>query len=65
EMRYGLPPRNFTSFQQAAKEAAISRFYGGIHFMDAIENGFTQGGKVGDWVLKKLNDKGSNVAARF
>jgi len=55
EVSYGLPPRHFASFQQAAKEAAISRFYGGIHFMDAIENGLTQGGKVGDLVIKKMN----------
>jgi hypothetical protein len=53
EVAYGLPPRNFTSFQHAAQEAAISRFYGGIHFMDAINNGLTQGKKVGDWVLER------------
>jgi hypothetical protein len=54
EVAYGLPPRSFTSFQQAAQEAAISRFYGGIHFMDAIENGLVVGGKVGDYVVKKM-----------
>src|SRR5207248_8336141 len=54
EVSYGLPPRHFASFQQAAKEAAISRFYGGIHFMDAIENGLTQGQKVGDLVVRKV-----------
>ena len=55
EVSYGLPARSFTSFNQAAEEAAISRFYGGIHFMDAIENGQQQGTKVGQWVMKKLN----------
>ena len=55
EVSYGLPAKKFDSFQQAAAEAAISRFYGGIHFMDAINNGLTQGTKVGEWVLKKLN----------
>jgi hypothetical protein len=54
EVSYGLAPRHFTSFQQAAKEAAISRFYGGIHFMDAIENGLVQGQKVGELVIKKM-----------
>ena len=54
EVAYGLAPRSFTSFHQAAQEAAISRFYGGIHFMDAIENGLIVGGKVGDWVTKKM-----------
>jgi hypothetical protein len=48
-----VPPRSFTSFTQAAKEAAISRFWGGIHFMDAIDNGVLQGNKVGNWVLEK------------
>lgn len=54
EVRYGLPARTFSSFKQAAREAAISRFYGGIHFMDAIDEGFEQGEKVGEWVLRKL-----------
>ena len=54
EVAYGLPSRAFQSFQQAAAEAAISRFYGGIHFMDAITNGQQQGTKVGAWVLQKI-----------
>jgi len=54
ETNYGLPPRSFKSFRQASEEAGISRFYGGIHFTDAIENGRTQGQKVGEWVLKRL-----------
>ncbi len=61
EMKYGLGPREFTSFKQAAAEAALSRFYGGIHFMDAIDNGLEQGQKVGAWVLAKLkNTAGAN-----
>lgn len=54
ELQYGLAPRDFASFRAAAQEAAISRFYGGIHFMDAISNGLIQGEKVGEWVLRKL-----------
>jgi hypothetical protein len=54
EVSYGLPPRSFPSFQAAAKEAAISRFYGGIHFMDAIDNGLIQGQKVGERVIEKV-----------
>ncbi|MEJ7911639.1 MAG: vanadium-dependent haloperoxidase [Chitinophagaceae bacterium] len=53
EMKYGLGVRAFSSFQQAAEEAALSRFYGGIHFMDAIDKGLEQGQKVGAWVLSK------------
>jgi hypothetical protein len=55
EVSYGLPAKTFTSFRQAAEEAAISRFYGGIHFMDAITTGLQQGTKTGEWVLKKIN----------
>lgn len=57
EVRYGLPKRRFKSFGDAAAEAAISRFYGGIHFMDAIDNGVSQGLKTGNWVLKKVEGK--------
>ncbi|WP_162051911.1 vanadium-dependent haloperoxidase [Pontibacter pamirensis] len=60
EVRYGLPERAFESFQQAAIEAGLSRFYGGIHFMDAIDNGRTQGLQVGEWVLDKT---GKAIAA--
>ena len=42
----GLPTRSFTSFNQAAEEAAISRLYGGIHYRAAIENGVAQGHHV-------------------
>ena len=58
EVNYGLPPRSFSSFRQAAQEAAISRFYGGIHFMDAIDNGVTQGLKVGEKVVEKIQVNG-------
>lgn len=53
ELRFGLPARSFSSFREAAKQAAISRFYGGIHFMDAIDNGFVQGEQVGRNLLVK------------
>jgi hypothetical protein len=54
EVVYGLPSRDFQSFNKAAEEAGVSRFYGGIHFMDAITNGQLQGGKVGNWLLQKI-----------
>lgn len=55
EVPYGMPPRSFHSFYAASDEAAISRLYGGIHFMPAIENGKSQGRKVGHHVLQKLS----------
>lgn len=57
EVSYGLPARKFSSFKQAAQEAAISRFYGGIHFMDAIDNGLQQGTKTGQLVLQKITNQ--------
>ncbi|MFI0491354.1 vanadium-dependent haloperoxidase [Flavobacterium sp.] len=57
EMPFGLPNRSFKSFEAASKEAAMSRFYGGIHYRAAIENGMTQGKQVGDFVIKKLKMK--------
>jgi PAP2 superfamily len=57
EERFGLKARTYTSFNQAAEEAGISRFYGGIHFMDAITNGQKQGVLIGTNVLKKYAGK--------
>ncbi|MDQ6813707.1 MAG: vanadium-dependent haloperoxidase [Bacteroidota bacterium] len=62
EESYGLPSRAFNSFQQAALEAGLSRFYGGIHFMDAVNNGRKQGLEVGEWVINRVENKASSVA---
>jgi len=51
EQDFGLPARSFHSFREAAQEAAVSRYYGGIHFTDAIQNGLIQGEKVGKHAL--------------
>lgn len=58
EQMFDLQPRNFTSFMQAANEAAISRLYGGIHFRDAIENGQAEGKNIGAFIVSKLKDAG-------
>jgi hypothetical protein len=44
----GLSPRSYTSFYDCADEAAMSRLYGGIHFMPAITIGVDQGKKIGE-----------------
>jgi hypothetical protein len=54
ENEFGLPSRKFKSYLQAASEAAISRFYGGIHYKDAIKNGVLQGKAIGSYVIIKL-----------
>jgi hypothetical protein len=57
ELYFGLPRRFFKSFKQAAAEASISRFYGGIHYRAAIENGVVQGNNIGNFINKKLKMK--------
>jgi PAP2 superfamily len=54
EVQFGLPKRTFASFKAAAKEASESRFYGGIHYKSAIENGIIQGKNIGNFIIKKL-----------
>jgi hypothetical protein len=54
---YGAKPRSFTSFQDAAWEVSLSRYYGGIHFYTGIEEGNKQGKWIGDYILTKLDSK--------
>ena len=54
EVEYGLPVRSFKSFKHASEEAAISRLYGGIHYMMAIDEGVEQGQKVGEHIVGNL-----------
>lgn len=63
EERFNLKARPFKSFLAAAQESGMSRFYGGIHFIDAIENGQKQGEQVGKWVIGKLNANSGTLAA--
>ena len=57
EVKFGLPAREFDSFYEASDEAAISRLYGGIHYLPAINNGVDQGKKLGKYVVKKIQLK--------
>ncbi len=57
EVEYGLPPRSFNSFFHASGEAAISRLYGGIHYLPAIDYGVAQGKELGAFVVKKLKTR--------
>ena len=54
EMYIGLPPRHFNSFAEAADEASISRFYGGIHYMPALTVGIKQGREIGSYLVAHL-----------
>ena len=55
EVPYALPVRSFTSFNQAADEVAISRWYGGIHYTFANDSAKVMGRKIGRLVLEKFN----------
>lgn len=55
ELAYGLPARSYRSFIEASEEAAISRLYGGIHYLMAIEEGVTQGDLVGQHVINNIS----------
>lgn len=57
EVKYGLPVREFDSFIEASDEAAISRLYGGIHYMPAIVNGVEQGRSLGRYLVGKIQLK--------
>jgi len=54
EVPFGRPTRHFNSFYDAADQACMSRMYGGIHFITAIEKGREQGRKAGSFILSKL-----------
>jgi hypothetical protein len=54
EIPFGSGKRAFTSFRQAAAEASISRFYGGIHYLDSATNGNEQGRKIGRYIIAKI-----------
>lgn len=65
EVPFGLPVRSFKSFEDAAKEAAISRLYGGIHYRQAIEEGQKQGRMVGQHLVTRVvTSPGATVATK-
>jgi len=45
---------HFNNFEEAAREAGISRFYGGIHYLPSIEAGYIQGEKIANNVANSL-----------
>ena len=57
QLDVGRAPRHFRSFTHARDEVAISRVYGGIHFMPAVLNGITQGECVGQRVVTRLKTR--------
>ena len=46
--------RKFRSFTQAAREAGMSRVYGGIHFRHSVDDGYKQGRGIGRDIARML-----------
>lgn len=57
QMDIGAEPRAFRNFSHARDEVAISRIYGGIHFVPAVVNGLEQGQCIGRRVLSRLQTR--------
>jgi hypothetical protein len=55
--RFGMPPRDYLSFYDAADEAAWSRLYGGIHYRLGIESGLKQGYCVSRAIISRIDMK--------
>jgi hypothetical protein len=58
DLRYIGMQRHFKSFLKASDETSISRYYGGIHYKNSVDQGAVQGRKVGEfvWNTLKLRD---------
>ncbi|TCK67715.1 PAP2 superfamily protein [Winogradskyella wandonensis] len=54
QLRFGLEQRTFNSFREAANQVNMSRFYGGIHYMQGVEEGARQGREIANLIMKKL-----------
>lgn len=54
EVRYIGLDRSFNSFLKAADETAMSRNYGGIHFLNSVKMGSFQGHEIGKLIMQKI-----------
>jgi hypothetical protein len=51
----GFQPRSFKNFEDAGKEAGLSRLYGGIHYRPSIEAGYVLGAKTAENVKNHIH----------
>ena len=56
-LEFGIKNRTITSFRNAAREAAMSRLYGGIHYRFDNEEGVRCGTKLGEFIVTRLKMK--------
>jgi hypothetical protein len=54
QVLFNIPPRTFSSFDDAAWEVSMSRFYGGIHYMNGVTEGNMQGKFLAGYILDKI-----------
>ncbi|MEB0262190.1 MULTISPECIES: vanadium-dependent haloperoxidase [unclassified Mucilaginibacter] len=54
DLRYIGMQRHFDSFLKAADETSISRFYGGLHYKNSVDQGAAQGRKIGEYIWNNL-----------
>jgi PAP2 superfamily len=57
EVIFGIEPRSYKSFDEAAEQAAVSRFYAGIHYRPAVDEGLKQGRLIGEYVSRKIKTR--------
>lgn len=56
-LEFGVKSREIVSFREAAKEAAMSRLYGGIHYRFDNEDGNKAGTALGEYIVQRLKMK--------
>jgi hypothetical protein len=56
-LEFGIQSRQIISFREAAKEAAMSRLYGGIHYRFDNNHGNEAGIKIGEFIVQRLKMK--------
>jgi hypothetical protein len=56
-LEFGISSREIKSFRLAAKEAAMSRLYGGIHYRFDNEHGNEAGIRLGEFIVQRLRLK--------
>ena len=51
---FGIESRQFQSFRDAAREASMSRLYGGIHYRFDLDEGNKLGRKIGEMIVQRI-----------
>jgi PAP2 superfamily len=57
EVEFGMEPRTFKSFNEAADQVGMSRLFGGIHYRHGNIEGLKCGRQVGNWVCQQLKTR--------